>query len=49
MTVAFEGEGAPPFEVIGQVICAGGRASPTRRIHFVETPDNLEAVLNAIP
>jgi PilZ domain len=50
VTVAFEGEGSPPFEVIGQVIwCRREGLSYQAGIHFVETPDALEAVLIAIP
>jgi hypothetical protein len=50
VTVAFEGEGAPAFEVPGQVIwCRREGLSYQAGIHFATAPDALEAILTAIP
>jgi PilZ domain len=50
VTVAFEGEGAPPVEVQGQVIwCRREGLSYQAGIHFATAPDALEAILIAIP
>jgi len=50
VSVAFEGEGAPPVEVTGQGIwCRAEGLSYQAGIHFAAAPDALEAILNAIP
>ena len=50
VTVGFEGEGSPPFEVSGQVIwCRREGLSYQAGIHFATAPDALEAILTAIP
>jgi hypothetical protein len=50
VSVAFEGEGAPPVQVDGQVIwCRREGLSYQAGIHFATASDALEAILNAIP
>ena len=50
VSVAFEGEGAPPFEVDGQVIwCRREGLAYQAGIHFAAASDALEAILTAIP
>jgi len=50
VSVAFEGEGAPPVEVPGQVIwCRREGLSYQAGIHFAAAPAALEAILTAIP
>jgi hypothetical protein len=50
VSVAFEGEGAPPVEVTGQVIwCRREGLSYQAGIHFGTAPAALEAILTAIP
>lgn len=49
VSVAFEGEGTPPFEVEGQVIwCRREGLSYQAGIHFAAPQAALEAILNGI-